>query len=60
MEKSTKQEYVAVPTTDVEEATLPPYQEENPADKSIKRKDTNLNFNYLYPQFYSFFKYIRT
>jgi hypothetical protein len=38
MEKSTKQEYVSVPTADVEEAILPAYEEENPAEKSIKRK----------------------
>lgn len=38
MEKSTKQEYVAVPTTDIEEAALPAYEAENPADKCNKRK----------------------
>lgn len=38
MEKSTKKEYIAVSTSDVEEAALPPYEETNPADKSQKRK----------------------
>lgn len=38
MEKSTKKEYVAVPTNDVEEAALPAYEETNPAAKSQKRK----------------------
>lgn len=40
MEKSSerKQKYIAVPTSDVEEAQLPAYEEENPVDKSQRRK----------------------
>lgn len=38
MEKSNKKEYIAVPTSDIEEAALPAYEETNPAEKSQKRK----------------------
>ncbi|KAG2231417.1 hypothetical protein INT48_003655 [Thamnidium elegans] len=43
MEKSNKKEYVAVPTSDVEEAALPAYEETNPAEKSQKRR-RNIGF----------------
>lgn len=38
MEKTQKKDYVAVPTSDVEEATLPAYEETNPAEQPQQKR----------------------